>query len=175
MKYVKVTNPLILESDRTVDLLTFDYFGGGFFTVDGNATKENEWIARESATVIDEQTDSGFLDIIRIIRRTEINYSFTKSVFELTSQYVKDEIDTFYIQEKEAMNYQADNDVSTPFIDAIASAREMDRVVLINKIIAHLALYKSNIAAKLGKKQKYFDEINSATTYSDFNLLNWTE
>ncbi len=72
----------------------------------------------------------------------------------LVAGYSKFEIESFGIQEAEANAYILDNDAPTPMLDALVAARELDKGVLISKVIEKAGLFKIAIGTLLGAKQK---------------------
>lgn len=72
----------------------------------------------------------------------------------LVKDYPQFEIDTFTTQEKEANEYIKDNTTSTPFIDNLCLNRGIDKVSMINKILANATILKQMTAPIIGTYQK---------------------
>lgn len=82
-----------------------------------------------------------------------INREFLQSVKDLIGEVPKHEVDSWGQQEQEARAYLLDNTVSTPLIDAIASARGVAKDLLITKIIEKADAYTVAIGTLIGNRQ----------------------
>lgn len=73
---------------------------------------------------------------------------------ELIANTPSSEVSTWTKQEAEARAYLLDNTASTPLIDAIYTAREVEKIFLVSKIIEKADAYSIAIGTLLGTKQK---------------------
>jgi hypothetical protein len=86
---------------------------------------------------------------------------------EALKAYSSNERATFLSQESEARAYSLDNTASTPTIDTLATARGVDRVVLINKVLDNL----TSRDVTTGQQQAAEDAIKSCTTVAELEAL----
>lgn len=101
---------------------------------------------------------------IKIEKLNEINASYQQAIATLTPTYPDDERLTFDKQEQEARAWLADNSASTPFVDALASGRQMDKAELINRIIAKADAFALASGSLTGQRQRYEDMLDVAET-----------
>lgn len=97
----------------------------------------------------------------------EINALYQQAIATLTPTYPDDERLTFDKQEQEARSWLADNSTSTPFIDALASGRQMDKAELVNRIIAKADAFALASGLLTGQRQRYEDLLDAAETAED--------
>lgn len=102
-----------------------------------------------------------------------INAAFETAAAALTAGYPKTETLTWPDQQREAMAWQADNAAPTPYLDALALARGIDRATYIAKTVAKIALFKAGSAALVGKRQKLADQIQAATDATAADAIQW--
>jgi hypothetical protein len=78
--------------------------------------------------------------------------------------------------EGEARGWLTDTTASTPFIDAAASERGIDKAALIHKIIAKASLFAPAHGQLTGKRQKLRDEIialGDNPTQQQLDAIKW--
>lgn len=83
---------------------------------------------------------------------------------------------TWADQEREARAWLArgqGEEIETPTVDGIASARGIDKEELCRRIIAKADLYRPAAAAIIGKRQRLEDEIHAATTNEAVMEIDW--
>ncbi|DAB40809.1 MAG TPA: hypothetical protein CFH81_00435 [Sulfurovum sp. UBA12169] len=90
----------------------------------------------------------------------KINREYESAIAQLTAGVPDSEKGTWSKQEAEARAYVANNTVSTPLIDGIATARGVDKVYLIGKIIEKADAYTIAIAQLTGERQAKEDQLN---------------
>lgn len=102
--------------------------------------------------------DNGTLLFIETIDNvyllSKINTDYENAVSQLISSVPNSEISTWTKQESEARSWLVDNTVSTPLIDAICLARQVEKAYLVNKIIEKADAYATAIGALVGERQK---------------------
>ena len=113
------------------------------------------------------------LDEAKVAKLAEINAACDAEIGAIKATYPDTEVMTWDKQEREARALLADAAAVTPLIDAIASARGLDRVELANRIIAHADQFAVASGASLGKRQKLKDEINAATKVKQVEAIVW--
>ena len=98
---------------------------------------------------------------------SEINTAYQQAIATLTPTYPDDERLTFDKQEQEARAWLADNSTSTPFIDALAAGRQMDKAELVSRIIAKADAFAIASGLLTGQRQRYEDLLDAAKTADD--------
>ena len=91
---------------------------------------------------------------------SKANADFETAISSLTSSIPTSEISTWTKQEQEARAYILDSNASTPFIDAICLAREVDKSYLVGKIIEKADAYAVAVGTLTGVRQKLEKEIS---------------
>lgn len=104
------------------------------------------------------------LDELKAIKLNEINILYQQSIATLTPTYPDDERLTFDKQEQEARAWLADNSFSTPFVDALAAGRQMDKAELVSRIIAKADAFALASGSLTGQRQRYEDMLDVAET-----------
>lgn len=104
------------------------------------------------------------LSYLKANKLSEINRTYQQAIAALTPTYPDDERLTFDKQEQEARAWLADNSTSTPFVDALAAGRQMDKVELVNRIIAKADAFAFASGLLTGQRQRYEDLLDLAET-----------
>lgn len=107
------------------------------------------------------------LDVIKARKLEEINNSYQQAIATLTPTYPDDERLTFDKQEQEARAWLADDSTSTPFVDALAAGRQMDKAELVSRIIAKADAFALASGSLTGQRQRYEDILDVAETAED--------
>ena len=94
----------------------------------------------------------------------EINALYQQAIATLTPTYPDDERLTFDKQEQEARAWLADSSTSTPFVDALAAGRQMDKAELVSRIIAKADAFAIASGSLTGQRQRYEDMLDVAET-----------
>lgn len=141
---------LIIE---TPTINEFQFFGEETLSID-----ETTKTVTKSREVLDKSAE----DIYKIKLRN-INTEYEKAIAQLTAGTPESEKGTWSKQEAEARAYTADNTAPTPLIDGIATARGVDRVYFIGKIIEKADAYTVAIAQLTGVRQSKEDQLNAGT------------
>ena len=113
------------------------------------------------------------LDEAKVAKLAEINAACDAEIEAIKATYPDTEVMSWGKQETEARALVLDATADTPLIDAIASARGLDRVELANRIIAHADQFATASGASLGKRQKLKDEINTANRVKQVMAIVW--
>lgn len=101
---------------------------------------------------------------LKIEKLNEINAAYQQAIATLTPTYPDDERLTFDKQEQEARAWLADNSAPTPFVDAIAAGRQMDKAELVSRIIAKADAFALASGSLTGQRQRYEDMLDVAET-----------
>ena len=104
---------------------------------------------------------------LKFEKLNEINAEYQQAIATLTPTYPDDERLTFDKQEAEARAWLVDNSTSTPFIDALAAGRHMDKAELVARIIAKADAFALASGSLTGQRQRYEDTLDAATTLAD--------
>lgn len=88
-----------------------------------------------------------------------INDVYKRKVNALTIDTPEEEINTWSKQETEAKAFLLDNSSPTPLIDSICLKRNIDKNILVSKIIEKANLYSIAVGELTGERQKLEDEI----------------
>lgn len=101
---------------------------------------------------------------LKATKLNEINAAYQQAIATLTPTYPDDERLTFDKQEAEARAWLADNSTPTPFVDALATGRQMDKAELVNRIIAKADAFAIASGLITGQRQRYEDLLDVAET-----------
>ena len=119
---------------------------------------ETTMTATRSRKVLDKPAEEIYAN-----KRKNINRDYELAITQLTAGTPESEKGTWSKQEAEARAYTADNTAPTPLIDGIATARGVDRVYLIGKIIEKADAYTVAIAQLTGARQSKEDQLMAGT------------
>lgn len=108
---------------------------------------------------------------LKAIKLNEINAAYQQAIATLTPTYPDDERLTFDKQEQEARAWLADDSTSTPFIDALAAGRQMDKAELVSRIIAKADAFALASGRLTGQRQRYEDLLKDAETIEDVSAI----
>lgn len=104
------------------------------------------------------------LKAIKANKLDEINDAYQRAIATLTPTYPDDERLTFDKQEQEARAWLADDSASTPFVDALAAGRQMEKAELVSRIIAKADAFALASGSLTGQRQRYEDMLDVAET-----------
>lgn len=99
---------------------------------------------------------------LKIEKMDEINAAYQQAIATLTPTYPDDERLTFDKQEAEARGWLADNSFPTPFVDALAAGRQMDKAELVKRIILKADAFALAFGSLTGQRQRYEDMLKDA-------------
>lgn len=123
-----------------------------------------QWTWDGEQPVIKPEYHDEWLGGIKARKLTEINDAYQVAIATLTPTYPDDERLTFDKQEAEARAWLADNDAETPFVDALAAGRQMDKAELVSRIIAKADVFALASGSLTGQRQRYEDMLDVAET-----------
>lgn len=115
------------------------------------------------------------LEDIRKNQIKEINRVYEEKASMVKIDVPESEVNTWYIQEAEAMEWCKDDSVETPFVDSLAEARKIDREDLLKRIENKVTNFKLYMGALTGSRQYYEDQINEASTIEEIEAVIWKE
>lgn len=129
--------------------------------------KNNAFIEANGETYVIKAIPEPDLPELKAIKLDEINTTYQQAIATLTPTYPDDERLTFDKQEQEARSWLADNSTPTPFIDALAAGRQMDKAELVSRIIAKADVFALASGSLTGQRQRYEDLLDAAETAED--------
>mgnify|MGYP001157020053 CR=1 FL=1 len=74
---------------------------------------------------------------------------------------------TFDKQEREARQWQTDNSVTTPYIDAMLAERPLEKAELVGRILAKADAFTMASGMATGKRQRLEDELKAAVAVNN--------
>ena len=95
-------------------------------------------------------------------KRTALTAEYERRMQAIAAGYPPSERESWPVQTGEAYALLSDSTVSTPWIDAAASARGLDRVELAQRIVAKDAQYRIISGTLSGIRQRIEDQIDAA-------------
>lgn len=96
----------------------------------------------------------------KLAKLAEINVACENAIAAVRNGYPESEILSWTKQEIEARGWLANNNINTPFIDALAAARSVDKADLVNRIITKVDIFTQLSGTIIGKRQALEDAVN---------------
>ena len=109
-----------------------------------------------------EQQDMPEAEALRHDLRTALNAEYERRMQAIAAGYPPSERESWPVQTSEATALIADPQAATPWIDAAAAARGVDRLELAQRIVAKDAMYRVFSGTLSGVRQRIEDEIDAA-------------
>ena len=144
---------LIIQNNRIAATATDAYTGPDeYITVpeDFDVTRLGEY-----------RYENGALVLV-VEKRTALNAEYERRMQGIAAGYPPSERESWPVQTSEAYTLLADSTASTPWIDAAASARGLDRIELAQRIVAKDAQYRVFSGTLSGVRQRIEDAIDAA-------------
>lgn len=94
--------------------------------------------------------------------RNALSAEYERRMAVIAADYPPSERESWYVQTAEARMLVADPQAVTPWIDAAAAVRQIDRVDLARRIVAKDANYRRVHGALTGARQRIEDQITAA-------------
>lgn len=110
-------------------------------------------------------------DVLWSEKMSEINIAYQQAISEMTPGYPESEKLTFDKQETEARAWIADNSFSTPFVDALAAGRGIEKAELVRRIIIKADAFALASGSLTGQRQRYEDMLSLAKTVEDITAI----
>lgn len=142
------------------------------YLYDGTDLREQN-IKSLITTIYTKAKLEGFaLETLKAIKKAEINAHYENTAQAiLVSQYPPSEAQTWSIQEKEAKEWQANNEAKTPFLTQLAKSRGIERDTLALNVLGKAKAYTTELAKLTGRRQKCEDEIQAAREISTLDSI----
>jgi len=121
-------------------------------------------IERDPAEVLEEQRAAAMM---------RVNSGYEAEMNEILRQYPQAETLTWDKQEREARAWSADDTALTPYVDAIAEGRDMDKAELVTRIVAKADAWIQASGLATGKRQALEDQISAADSVESLNAIAW--
>lgn len=142
------------------------------YLYDGTDLREQNIKSLISTIYAKAKLENFDLETLKAIKRAEINAHYENTAQAiLVSQYPPSEAQTWSIQEKEAKEWQANNDVKTPFLTQLAKSRGIEKRTLALNVLDKAKAYTTEIAKLTGRRQKCEDEIEAARDISTLDSI----
>jgi len=133
-------------------------------------SSEEELGVKTSYTLTDEDINNTVI-FMKHIMRLRLDEVYDKRRVQQTMQVSTLEHDSWAEQLTEAKAYQADNTVSVPMIQSLATSRGITLDEMVTKVINANTAYNTKIQELLSAKQLVETEIKACTTISQCCLL----
>lgn len=111
------------------------------------------------------------IDSVATATLRRINSGYQAEMNQILNDYPHAETLTFDKQEREARQWQADNSVATPYIDAMLFERPLDKAELVGRILAKADAFTMASGKATGKRQRLEDEVKAALEAEDRDAL----
>ena len=102
---------------------------------------------------------------------SRINSGYQAEMGKILNDYPHAETLTFDKQEREARQWQADNSMATPYIDAMLVERPLDKAELVGRILTKADAFTMASGMATGKRQRLEDEVKAAQKIEDRDAL----
>ncbi len=146
-------------------------FASEFAQVDEYANTHPEVVEKEQPV----QSKTLTLEDAKADKLAEINEQYETLAKQAQVDVPDSEMLTWDIQKSEAEAYQQDSSSPTPFIDTLALGRNMDKVELIEKILAKAVQYQQFIGLITGIRQQAEDMLKQADNTSDLLSISFMD
>lgn len=110
---------------------------------------------------------------LRAAKIQSINDTYEQQARLVRVDVPENEVLTWDIQKLEAEAWQINPEVTTPFINALAEARQIDRAILLEKVLEKVTAYRNYIGGLTGTRQRLEDLVNAATTKEELEAIVW--
>lgn len=152
-----------VKKSGAVELTQQQIDGAGMEGYENLVSPINTKIAPDGSIIFTPPKPPSLLEL-KAIKLNEINISYQQAIATLTPTYPDDERLTFDKQEQEARAWLADNSTPTPFVDALAVGRQMNKAELVSRIIAKADAFALASGSLTGQRQRYEDMLDVAET-----------
>ena len=147
----------IIEKDNEIIAYSDDFFDGAV------ETNKKVVLGCDGRLYFDGEEPNPIANR-KLQKLSEINVAYQQAIAKMTSGYPDDERLTFDKQEQEARAWLADNSAPTPFVDALAAGRQMEKAELVSRIIAKADAFALASGSLTGQRQRYEDLLDAAST-----------
>lgn len=147
----------------------------GDVVTQGQPEQDSEGVWRQTWEVRDytDEEQAAQLASAKADAHRRVDDAYEAELSAILNDYPNTETKTWDKQESEARAYQTDSAAPTPLIDAIASARGMDKAELVQRVIAKADAWIALSGAATGKRQALEDAIANADTFETVEAISW--
>ncbi|WP_083024950.1 hypothetical protein [Vreelandella lionensis] len=145
-------------------------YGDETLTVD--AERQVVVVTRQVVPFSDEEK-AAMLERAKERALQRVSDGYIAELNAILRDYPDAETKTWDKQESEARAFQADSAAPTPLIDAIATARDMDKAELVQRVIAKADAWIALSGAATGKRQALEDAIADAEMREEVEAIEW--
>lgn len=163
--YTELGEPIFRDNTITIEIIS------GHIPADEIIITDEEYLFVGTQWI----KKSEALEPLKKLKLENINYEYNYRAELPKVGTPQVEVETWDIQKSEAEAWEKDNNSSTPFIDKLAESREMDRELLISKVLEKTIAYRDYIGTLTGIRQKLEDRIKAANNIDDLNLITWPQ
>lgn len=143
-----------------------DWRGHLYWLADGSRYEITELGVKPPDNALEEAPPTA-IDDLAAQALSRINSGYQDEMGEILNEYPQAETLTFDKQEREARQWQADNNVATPYIDAMLAERPLEKAELIARILGKADAFTTASGMATGKRQRLEDEIKTALAAED--------
>lgn len=123
---------------------------------------DGKWLQKWEVFALSEQDAQVKLAELLAAKRSALITEYERRMQAIAAGYPPSERESWPVQTSEAYALLADPQASTPWIDAAASARGLDRIELTQRIAAKDAQYRVISGTLSGVRQRIEDQIDAA-------------
>ena len=123
---------------------------------------DGKWLQKWEVFALSEQDAQVKLEELLAAKRSALTAEYERRMQAIASGYPPSERESWPVQTEEAKALLADPTAPTPWIDAAATARELDRVELAQRIADKDAQYRVISGTLSGVRQRIEDQIDAA-------------
>jgi len=128
------------------------------------------WDDLTSTIVTDDVAELAY---VRAVKVKEINSAYSSYFNSITSDYPKEEIDTWTKQEALARAYKANNTTTVNMLYNLAKKRAIPLDLLANKIVEKADILDLLLGTAIGHRQALETAIENATTLEELQEIVW--
>ncbi|WP_306169282.1 hypothetical protein [Halomonas sp. MMSF_3323] len=147
-----------------------DWRGHEYWLADGTHHEINELGVEPPAEALDKAPPAP-IEQLATQALSRINSGYQAEMGQILDDYPQAETLTFDKQEREARQWQADNSVATPYIDAMLVERPLDKAELVGRILAKADAFTQASGMATGKRQRLEEEVKAALEAEDRDAL----
>ena len=123
---------------------------------------DGKWLQKWEVFALSEQDAQVKLAELLAAKRSALTAEYERRMQAIAEGYPPSERESWPVQTSEAYTLLADSTAATPWIDAAASARGLDRIELAQRIVAKDAQYRVISGTLSGVRQRIEDQIDAA-------------
>jgi cell pole-organizing protein PopZ len=115
------------------------------------------------------------LSDVKAAKLAELSAACSARMAAIKSGYPAEEVQSWDKQESEARAYIVSSSAATPLLSALATARGITLADLASRVIAKADLFAAASGAIIGKRQRYEDQVTTATDAATVEAISWQD